>query len=53
MRTALGIYIFNKSDFEKRNSSERVSYKKIKPVERIEVRWADFTGKVNIVKSNI
>ena len=46
------VYVFNKSDFEKRNESEYICYKKIKPVEKFEVNWDYFTKEIDIIEDD-
>ena len=43
------VYIFNRSDFEKRNEGEWVSYEKIKPLRMVEVKWSDFTPDIEMI----
>lgn len=43
------VHVFNRSDFLQRNGSEWVSYKKVKPIEIIEVEWSDFTPSITVI----
>ena len=36
------IYVFNRSDFEQKNMSEWISYKKVKPIKMFEISRKDF-----------
>lgn len=41
------VYVFNRSDFVERNPDEWVSYRKLRPLERVEVSWLDFKHPVS------
>ena len=47
------VYVFNKSDFKERSISEWVSYKEVKPVKMIEVRWSDFTQEIEKIENDM
>ncbi len=43
------VYVFNRSDFTRRNNSEWVSYKKVKPILSFEVSRGDFKPAIEII----
>lgn len=40
------VYVFNRSDFEQKNNSEWVSYKKVKPLRLVEVYFSDLPSPI-------
>ena len=47
------VYVFNKSDFKERSTSEWISYKEVKPIKMVEVQWSNFTQEINIIENDI
>ena len=47
------VYVFDKLDFKKRSASEWISYRKVNPVEKVEVCWSNFTQEIDIMEDDM